>query len=48
MEAELDNGLNPVGCPYCKRSSEVEALRAELDALAQGEYHGRNPKSGEE
>src|SRR5690606_20593011 len=27
----LDNGLNPVGCPYCKQSVEIEALRAELD-----------------
>ena len=25
----LDNGLNPVGCPYCKLSAETEALRAE-------------------
>ena len=22
----LDNGLNPVGCPYCKLSAETEAL----------------------
>jgi len=28
----LDNGLNPVGCPYCKLSAETEAL---LDALRQ-------------
>ena len=26
----LDNGLNPVGCPYCKLSEETEALRAEV------------------
>lgn len=28
----LDNGLNPVGCPYCKQSEQaikIEALRAE-------------------
>src|SRR5690554_4813036 len=29
----LDNGLNPVGCPYCKQPDAVEALRAERDAL---------------
>ena len=33
----LDNGLNPVGCPYCKRSEQVardEALlRQALEAL---------------
>jgi hypothetical protein len=23
----LDNGLNPVGCPYCKLSAEAEASR---------------------
>lgn len=23
----LDNGLNPVGCPYCKLSAETEVLR---------------------
>ncbi|HEY8353813.1 MAG TPA: hypothetical protein VIK69_02210 [Methylophilaceae bacterium] len=30
----LDNGLNPVGCPYCKQSAEIEVLRAERDTLA--------------
>jgi len=29
----LDNGLNPVGCPYCKQSAETEALRAEVERL---------------
>lgn len=29
----LDNGLNPVGCPYCKQSAEVEALRKALKKL---------------
>jgi|SRR5690606_2141417 len=32
----LDNGLNPIGCPYCKLTAqvaEIEALRAEVDAL---------------
>lgn len=27
----LDNGLNPVGCPYCKQSTEIERLWAELE-----------------
>src|SRR5690606_10767094 len=30
----LDNGLNPIGCPYCKltaQSAEIEALRAEVE-----------------
>ena len=26
----LDNGLNPVGCPYCKLSAETKALRESL------------------
>lgn len=30
----LDNGLNPIGCPYCKLSAETEALRAEVERLA--------------
>lgn len=29
----LDNGLNPIGCPYCKLSAETEALRESLAAL---------------
>lgn len=29
----LDNGLNPVGCPYCKQSAEAKILVAERDAL---------------
>ena len=32
----LDNGLNPVGCPYCKQSeqaAEIKALRAEVERL---------------
>ena len=30
----LDNGLNPVGCPYCKQSADDEALlRQALEAL---------------
>lgn len=32
----LDNGLNPVGCPYCKQhaqTAEIRALWAERDAL---------------
>lgn len=32
----LDNGLNPVGCPYCKQSEQaikIEALRAEVERL---------------
>lgn len=29
----LDNGLNPIGCPYCKLSAETEALRTEVDVL---------------
>jgi len=28
----IDNGLNPIGCPYCKLSAETEVL---LDALRQ-------------
>lgn len=45
----LDNGLNPVGCPYCKQSeqaAEIEALlRQALDALERGAWdtlRGRN------
>lgn len=32
----LDNGLNPICCPYCKlttQSAEIEALRAEVSEL---------------
>lgn len=29
----LDNGLNPVGCPYCKQSAEAKALREALAAM---------------
>src|SRR5690606_13465600 len=29
----LDNGLNPVGCPYCKQSDDAKILVAERDAL---------------
>lgn len=29
----LDNGLNPIGCPYCKQSTEIERLRAEVERL---------------
>jgi predicted Zn-ribbon and HTH transcriptional regulator len=29
----LDNGLNPVGCPYCKQSADAKILVAERDAL---------------
>jgi DNA-directed RNA polymerase subunit RPC12/RpoP len=29
----LDNGLNPVGCPYCKQSAGAKILVAERDAL---------------
>lgn len=29
----LDNGLNPVSCPYCKQSAEAKALREEIDQL---------------
>ncbi|MCA3182394.1 MAG: hypothetical protein INH13_02015 [Cupriavidus sp.] len=31
----LDNGLNPVGCPYCKQSAEAKALQEALEALEQ-------------
>lgn len=27
----LDNGLNPVGCPYCSWAAEIEALRMEAE-----------------
>lgn len=27
----LDNGLNPVGCPYCSWTAEVRALREEVE-----------------
>lgn len=41
----LDNGLNPIGCPYCSWTAEVERLRAEVAewkrvAAAQAELHG--------
>ena len=29
----LDNGLNPVGCPYCKQPADAKILVAERDAL---------------
>lgn len=35
----LDNGLNPIGCPYCKQhaaasiQAEIKALRAEVERL---------------
>lgn len=29
----LDNGLNPIGCPYCKLSAETESLRETLAAM---------------
>lgn len=29
----LDNGLNPIGCPYCSWTAEVRALRAEVRRL---------------
>lgn len=29
----LDNGLNPIGCPYCKQSDDAKILVAERDAL---------------
>lgn len=29
----LDNGLNPVGCPYCKQSADAKILVAERDEL---------------
>lgn len=31
----VDNGLNPVGCPYCKLSAETEALRAAIERLVE-------------
>jgi hypothetical protein len=29
----LDNGLNPIGCPYCKQPADAKILVAERDAL---------------
>lgn len=29
----LDNGVNPVGCPYCKQSDDAKILVAERDKL---------------
>lgn len=29
----LDNGLNPIGCPYCKLTADTKILVAERDAL---------------
>lgn len=29
----LDNGLNPIGCPYCKQSDDAKILVTERDAL---------------
>jgi len=31
----LDNGLNPVGCPYCKQSAEIERLSEALRELVE-------------
>jgi hypothetical protein len=42
----LDNGLNPVGCPYCKQSTEIERLWVELEdwkeSFCQAEAHAKH------
>lgn len=41
----LDNGLNPIGCPYCKLSAEKHLREArEKAALEVGSYTGSDPR----